>query len=73
MKSDVSKRQKEDGSFEGDFWGEIDTRFSYIAMSCLSLLGKLDRINVPKAIEWIVKCQNVDGAFGCTPGKNKKK
>lgn len=37
----VSSLQNEDGSFSGDEWGEIDTRFTYIAFSCLALLGRL--------------------------------
>lgn len=35
----VASLQKEDGSFMGDKWGEVDTRFSYCAISCLTLLG----------------------------------
>jgi geranylgeranyl transferase type-2 subunit beta len=36
----ISKLQsKEDGSFAGDEWGEVDTRFSYCAFSALSLLA----------------------------------
>ncbi|XP_016651570.1 PREDICTED: geranylgeranyl transferase type-2 subunit beta-like [Prunus mume] len=49
-------------------WGEIDTRFSYIAISCLSLLHRLDKINVEKAVNYILSCKNHDGGFGCTPG-----
>jgi geranylgeranyl transferase type-2 subunit beta len=30
-----------DGSFAGDEWGEIDTRFSYCALSTLAIMGKL--------------------------------
>ena len=41
--------QQEDGSFAGDKWLEIDTRFSYCALSCLSILGCLDKIDVKKA------------------------
>ncbi|KAF6142304.1 hypothetical protein GIB67_022917 [Kingdonia uniflora] len=67
-KSDVAGLQSEDGSFSGDIWGEVDTRFSYIAVSCLSLLHCLDKINVAKAVNYIVSCQNSDGGFGCTPG-----
>ena len=37
----VSSLQQPDGSFAGDLWGEVDTRFSYCAISCLSLLGAL--------------------------------
>lgn len=34
----VSKLQQDDGSFSGDKWGEIDTRYSFCALACLSLL-----------------------------------
>ncbi|XP_037497044.1 geranylgeranyl transferase type-2 subunit beta 1 isoform X2 [Jatropha curcas] len=43
-------------------------RFSYIALCCLSLLHCLDKINVEKAVNYILSCKNVDGGFGCTPG-----
>ena len=52
----------------GDEWGEIDTRFSYAAILCLSLLGKLSAIDVPRAVEFIMQCQNFDGGFGVAPG-----
>ena len=31
--------QNEDGSFSGDYAGEVDARFSYCAVSALSLLN----------------------------------
>ena len=34
----VAGLQQADGSFEGDEWGEVDTRFTYCALSCLSIL-----------------------------------
>lgn len=34
----VSKLQQPDGSFYGDIYGEVDTRFSFCAVACLSLL-----------------------------------
>ena len=34
----ISGLQQEDGSFFGDKWGEVDTRFSFCAVACLSLL-----------------------------------
>ena len=37
--------QNSDGSFSGDHSGEVDTRFSYCAISGLNLLGKLDMID----------------------------
>lgn len=39
-----------------------------MAMCCLSLLHCLDKINVEKAVDYIVSCRNLDGGFGCTPG-----
>lgn len=60
--------QQPDGSFAGDQWGEIDTRFSYCALSALSLLSSMDRVDVPKAVEYIASCQNLDGGFGSMQG-----
>jgi geranylgeranyl transferase type-2 subunit beta len=34
----IAGLQQEDGSFAGDCWGEIDTRFSFCAVMALSLL-----------------------------------
>jgi geranylgeranyl transferase type-2 subunit beta len=53
----LSLRQP-DGSFSGDEWGEIDTRFVYCAISCLSLLGYLDCVDVNLTVSYLVKCQN---------------
>lgn len=52
----------------GDEWGELDTRFLYGAFNALSLLGLLDMIDVPKAVSYIQKCENLDGAYGIRPG-----
>mmetsp|Transcript_11884 Transcript_11884/g.24532 ORF Transcript_11884/g.24532 Transcript_11884/m.24532 type:complete len:383 (-) Transcript_11884:891-2039(-) len=64
--------QQDDGSFAGDQWGEIDTRFSYCAMSVLSLLSGisdgLNSVDVGKAVEYIASCQNMDGGFGSMKG-----
>ena len=43
-------------------------RFSYCALACCSLLGKLGAINVPEAAEFVARCNNFDGGFGVTPG-----
>ena len=53
----VASLQQPDGSFAGDKWGEIDTRFSYCALSILSLLGNLNsgKIDLPKAIEFVAR------------------
>ncbi|CAG8626148.1 5443_t:CDS:2, partial [Scutellospora calospora] len=64
----ASRQDRQTGAFTGDEWGEIDTRFSYIAISCLSLLKRLDAIDVKKAIEFIMLCKNFDGGFGSIPG-----
>lgn len=64
----VSSLQLPDGSFAGDEWGEIDTRFSYCALSCCKLIDRADAIDVPKAVEYVASCKNFDGGFGCTPG-----
>ena len=34
----VSNLQNKDGSFQGDEWGEIDTRFSFCAVATLAIL-----------------------------------
>ena len=34
--------QLDNGSFIGDQWGEVDTRFSYCSLSSLSILGILN-------------------------------
>jgi hypothetical protein len=43
-------------------------RFSYISLCCLSILHRLNKINVEKAVSYIVSCKNLDGGFGSTPG-----
>ena len=42
----IKSLQLPDGSFSGDKWGEVDTRFCYCAISCLSLMGRLDEIDL---------------------------
>ncbi|KAF8323502.1 rab geranylgeranyltransferase [Cantharellus anzutake] len=53
------------------FWrsmGEVDTRFTYCAVSALSLLGQLHAIDVDKAVSYLRKCRNFDGGFGSSEG-----
>jgi len=57
----IAGLQKEDGSFSGD------SRFSYAAISCLTLLNRLDLIDVTKARDFVLRCNNIDGAFGAVP------
>ncbi|OJD11058.1 hypothetical protein ACJ73_09621 [Blastomyces percursus] len=56
------------GTFKGDEWGEIDTRFLYGALNALSLLGLLHLVDVPKAVAYVQSCANFDGGFGVRPG-----
>lgn len=65
----------EDGSVAGDEFGERDTRFAYILVSALSLLGRLgdlEQLHGGKGRELVidnfVRSMNYDGAFGAEPG-----
>ena len=64
----VAALQQPDGSFFGDKWGEVDTRFSYCGLSSLSILNRLDLIDVPNAAHFVGRCHNLDGGFGAVPG-----
>lgn len=64
----VAGLQQVDGSFSGDRWGEIDTRFSYSALNCLALLDALHLVDVDAAVRYVLRCQNWDGGFGVQPG-----
>lgn len=60
--------QLDDGSFQGDSFGEIDTRFVYTAVSTLSILGELTPPVANKSADFILRCENFDGGFGMVPG-----
>ncbi|KAJ7086704.1 terpenoid cyclases/protein prenyltransferase alpha-alpha toroid [Mycena epipterygia] len=60
--------QQPSGVFAGDSFGEIDTRFSYIAVNALSLLGCLDQLDRDKTVDYIKQCRNFDGGFGNSIG-----
>ena len=64
----VLQLQRPNGSFQGDRWGETDTRFLYCAVSALAHLGALDQLDHEKTISWILRCANMDGGFGLTEG-----
>ena len=64
----IKGNQLPDGSFQGDRFGEVDARFSYNALSALSILGQLTPEVVNPAVEHILKCLNFDGGFGLCPG-----
>jgi geranylgeranyl transferase type-2 subunit beta len=65
---DIRGLQQKDGSFAGDEFGEIDTRFSYCAVAALSLLGRLDDIDRAGCAEFMHRCHNFDGGYGLAPG-----
>lgn len=54
----------ETGSFMGDRFGEIDTRFVY---SALYILVILDKPLPEKTVDFLVKCVNNDGGVGGQP------
>jgi geranylgeranyl transferase type-2 subunit beta len=63
------------GHVSGDSWGEHDTRFSYIAVSALSLLGRLADLDAAfdgkgrqLVVGHIERCKNFDGGFGSEEG-----
>ncbi|KAG5228870.1 Rab geranylgeranyl transferase type II beta family protein [Salix suchowensis] len=58
LTNDFSGLHNEDGSFSRDEWGEVNIRFSYLAICYLSILH----------LNYIVSCKIVDGGFRCTPG-----
>ncbi|KAJ7068099.1 rab geranylgeranyltransferase [Mycena amicta] len=60
--------QQPSGVFAGDSFGEVDTRFSYMAVNALSLLGCLDQLDKDKTVEYIKQCRNFDGGFGNSIG-----
>jgi len=64
----VAGLQREDGAFQGDCWGERDTRFSFCAAACLALLGRLDAMDRSACVAHVMRCHNADGGFGTRPG-----
>lgn len=61
-------QDRDTGTFHGDGYGEVDTRFLYNAFNALSILGLLDTVDVALAVEYIKSCSNTDGGFGTVPG-----
>ena len=64
----VKSLYQEDGSFFGDKWGEVDTRFSFIGAAILFLIKRMDAIDWTPASEYVLRCMNFDGGFGTRPG-----
>lgn len=63
----IASLQQPDGSFTGDKWGEVDTRFSFCAVATLALLKRMDAVDVDKAVTFVGSCKNFDGGFGSRP------
>ncbi|PXF43503.1 Geranylgeranyl transferase type-2 subunit beta [Gracilariopsis chorda] len=66
--ANIAALQRPDGSFAGDKWGEIDTRFTYCALLCAAILRRSHLLDVPAAVRYVLRCQNFDGGFGCIAG-----
>ncbi|XP_073752597.1 geranylgeranyl transferase type-2 subunit beta isoform X3 [Callorhinus ursinus] len=76
----VQSLQKEDGSFAGDTWGEIDTRFSFCAVATLALLiycctgflaitSQLHQVNSDLLGWWLCERQLPSGGLNGRPEK----
>lgn len=63
----VQSLQQPDGSFFGDKFGEVDTRFSFCAVAILALTNQMDLVDLEKAVEFVMSCANSDGGFGSKP------
>ncbi|XP_075241979.1 geranylgeranyl transferase type-2 subunit beta-like [Convolutriloba macropyga] len=63
----VKSLYQSDGSFFGDKWGEVDTRFSFGAAAILFLLKRMDEIDWKPATDFVLQCMNFDGGFGTRP------
>ena len=59
---------KPNGTVAGDKWGETDTRFLYIVVHALSLLGRLEELDKEPLVKHLSRCMNFDGAFGTSEG-----
>ncbi|KAH3672724.1 hypothetical protein WICMUC_004130 [Wickerhamomyces mucosus] len=64
----ITNLQLPNGAFQGDRFGEIDSRFVYTAIQSLAILGKLNEKVVKGAIQFTTSCQNFDGGYGLGPG-----
>lgn len=46
---------------------EADTRHSYSALAILTLLKKIQKVDLELSASYILSCMNHDGGFGWTP------
>lgn len=63
----VAALQTSEGSFRGDAWGEVDTRFSYCGLAVATLLDRAGFVDADRAAEYVLRCLNHDGSFGSVP------
>lgn len=56
-----------DGSFQGDRFGEIDTRFVFVSLYVLTILGSMTEEIATTSRQFILACENFDGGFGMFP------
>jgi geranylgeranyl transferase type-2 subunit beta len=59
-------------SESGGFWGdscklEQDLRFTYCAVSTLTILKAIHRLPIDKIAKYVIDCYNYDGSFGGIP------
>ncbi|KAG0142891.1 hypothetical protein CROQUDRAFT_724847 [Cronartium quercuum f. sp. fusiforme G11] len=64
----LARFKHQNGTFEGDCWGETDNRFTYCAIATLSLLNALENLDQPLIAKALASCQNFDGGFGMIEG-----
>ena len=64
----ASLQNQESGTFAGDKWGEEDTRFMFAGLLALSLLHLEHLVDIDRCVQYVLSCQNSDGAFGASPG-----
>ncbi|SCM18938.1 geranylgeranyltransferase, putative [Plasmodium chabaudi adami] len=58
-----------DGSVRGDIWGEVDTRFVYSAVSCLTILNKIHLISIENISSYLLTNYSICGnSFSWTHG-----
>lgn len=57
-----------DGSFTGDAFGEVDTRFVFVSLYILTILDRMTPDVAQSALKFIMDCENFDGGFGMFPG-----
>lgn len=57
-----------DGSFKGDGFGEVDTRFVFVGCYILTILEAMTDEIAESACNFIIQCRAFDGGFGLLPG-----